>query len=322
MAEVGGGQPWEQLKLTWETCRNAPSAMVSGAAVAHGSLAYFSSDGSHDVFGYNSEKDDWSKLPECPQIDFGLAVINDILTAVGGRVGGLLSFTYINHLSSFSGGEWVTVFPSMPIKRCWPAVISAQNYLIAVGGLGEGGSLSTVEVMDMNTLEWYVAASLPEPVYRMSATVCGGRLYLLGGYGKFGNETHAVFTCTLDSLIRSCHPCHPRPQSPPHTSEASVWQRVTDVPVVFSTCITLNETVLAVGGMDSYDSSTPAVHMYNADSDSWFVLGNMPTARSQCLVVGLRDYTIAVGGYGGCGDYRSIEVGYLQLSGGCCLYSV
>ena len=90
MAEVGGGQPWEQLKFTWETCRNTPHGMTRGAAVADGNLAYFRTGNSDDVFVYNSENDDWNKLPKCPQSDFGLAVINDLLTAVGGLSGGQL----------------------------------------------------------------------------------------------------------------------------------------------------------------------------------------------------------------------------------------
>ena len=266
----------------------------------------FSSWDSHEVFGYNPEKDDWSKLPECPQRGFGLAVINDLITAVGGEVHG----QYTNCLSSFSGGKWVTVFPPMPTKRRSPAVISAQNYLIAVGGLGVGVRLSTVEIMDMNTLEWYTAASPPEPVHHMSATVCGGRLYLLGGFDNNVRPTHAVFTCTLDFLIRSCHPSS---QTPPHTSEANVWQCVADVPVLGFTCITFNGRVLTVGGEDSHGIHTAAIHMYNPDSDLWLVLGNIPTARFWCLVVGLRDYIIAVGGTGS----YAVEVGYLQLSGGC-----
>ena len=307
MTEVDGGQPWEQLKLTWETRREAPCGMRRGAAVAHGSLAYFSSYGSHEVFAYNSENNDWSELSECPQSNFGLAVVNNLITAVGGWSGR----QYTNQLSSFCGGEWVTVFPPMPTKRRLAAVISAQNYLIAAGGVGVGlRPLSAVEVMDMNTLEWYIAASLPEPVYNMSATVCGGRLYLLGGYNKNYNSTHAVLTCTLDSLIRSCHPPS---QTPPHTSEASIWQRVADIPVSLSTCTTLNGRVLAVGGWDSHYNPTAAVHMYNPDSDSWLVLGNMHPAGCDCLVVELRDCIIAVGGGGG---NFSVEVGYLQLSGG------
>ena len=309
MTEVGGGQPWEQLKLTWETRREAPRAMMRSAAVAHGSLAYFSSEDSHEVFAYNSENNELSELPECPQSDFGLAVVNNLITAVGGVSGGW----YTKRNCSFSGGEWVTVFPPMPTQRRLAAVISAQNYLIAAGGVGVGVAvLSTVEVMDTNTLEWYTAASLPEPVRNMSATLCGGRLYLLGGRDKNYSSTRAVFTCTLDSLIRSCHPPS---QTPPHTSEASVWQCVADVPVGGSTCTTLNGRVLAVGGLDSHYNPTAAVHMYNPDSDSWLVLGKMRTARYFCLVVGLRDCIIAVGGRR---SYSStVEVGYLQLSGGC-----
>ena len=304
MAEVWDVQ---QLKLTWETRRNAPCEMLRGAAVAHGSVGYFSSLGSHDVFAYDSEKDDWSKLPECPQRNFGLAVINNLLTAVGGLSSG--PFSHTNRLVSFNGSKWVTIFPPMPTKRYWPAVISAQNYLIAAGGRGVAEALSTVEVMNIATREWYTAASLPEPVYDMSATVCGGRLYLLGGY-KSITPTCAVFTCTLDSLL---HSCHPPSQSPPHTNEAGVWQRIADVPMVWSTCTTLNGRVLAVGGRDSHGTRTADVYMYNADSDSWLLVGHMSTARSQCLVVGLRDCIIGVGGY----TTLSFEVGYLQLSGGC-----
>ena len=309
MAEVWDVQ---QLKLTWKTRRNAPCEMERGAAVAHGSVGYFSS---YDMFAYDSEKDDWSELPECPQRDFGLAVINNLLTAVGGTSGLFSSVT--NCLISFSGSKWVTVFPPMPTKRRNLAVISAQNYLIAAGGLGEGRVLSTVEVMNIATQEWYTAASLPEPAYHMSATVCGGCLYLLGGkymniYHNFlgGYPTHEVFTCTLDSLL---HSCHPPSQTPSHTNEAGVWQRIADVPTQYSTCTTLNGRVLAVGGRDSHYTLTADVYMYNADSDSWPLVGRMSTARELCLVVGLRDYIIAVGGW----DSSSVEVGYLQLSGGC-----
>ena len=301
MAEVWDVQ---QLKLTWETRRDAPREMKRGAAVAHGSVGYFNPADSCDVFAYDSEKDDWSELLKCPQYNFELAVINNLLTAVGGETRGLFSEEYTNRLVSFNGSKWVRVFPPMPTRRYWLAVISAQNYFIAVGGVGVGGFLSTVEVMNIATREWYTAASLPKPVFDMTATVCGGHLYLLEA------STHVVFTCTLDSLLYSCHPPS---QTPPHTNEAGVWQRIADVPVRYSTCTTLNGRVLAVGGVDSHHTPTADVYMYSADSDSWPLVGHMPTARSQYLVVGLRDCIIAVGGF----MLLSVEVGYLQLSGEC-----
>jgi len=294
MAEVGCGEPWEQLKLTWESRGDAPYKMHSGASVAHGSMCYFRSGYAYsdDVFGYDSEKNEWSELPVCPQSEFGLAIINNLLTAVGGVSN--TTGKCVNDLVSFKGSEWVKIFPPMPTERLNHAVTTMQNYLIAVGGLESrmAGPLSIVEVMDMNILEWYTAASLPEPVYHLSATVCGGRLYLLGGYDKYSNETHAVFTCTLDSLIRSCHPPS---QTPPHTSDASVWQRVADVPVWGSTCTTLNGRMLTIGGEDT-NGYTAAVHIYNPKSDLWLLAGCMHSARSRCLVVALHNRIIAVGG--------------------------
>ena len=305
MAEVWDVQ---QLKLTWETRRNAPCEMWRGTAVAHGSVGYFSSGTSYDVFAYDSEKDDWSKLPECPQRDFGLAVINNLLTAVGGEASRLFLGDVTNRLVSFNGSKWVTIFPPMPTKRCYLAVISAKNYLIAAGGmgLGLGNVLSTVEAMNTDTREWYTAASLPVPVSDLSATIYGGRLYLLGDT----YPTHAIFTCTLDSLL---HSCHPPSQTPPHTNEAGVWQRIANVPMKYSTCSTLNGRVLAVGGEDSRDTFTADVYMYNGDTDSWSLVGHMSIGRSRCLVVELRDCIIAAGGRG----LSSVEVGYLQLSGEC-----
>ena len=84
-----------------------------------------------------------------------------------------------------------------------------------------------------------------------------------------------------------------------------------------STCTTLNGRVLAVGGLDSHGTPTADVYMYNADSDSWPLVGHMSTAQSRCLVVGLRDHIIAVGGFISGLTVSSVEVGYLQLSGGC-----
>ena len=113
MAEVGGGK---QLKLTWERRGDAPYKMHSGAAVAHGSMCYFRSGDrySDDVFGYDSEKNEWSELPVCPQSEFGLAIVNNLLTAVGGSS---TTGKYVNDLVSFNGSEWVKIFPPMPTER-------------------------------------------------------------------------------------------------------------------------------------------------------------------------------------------------------------
>ena len=299
--------------------------MLRGVAVGCGSVGYFSpgrkergSDVTREmqasfkleghsrehgiVCAYDLESDDWSELPKCPSTRFGLAVVNDLVTAVGGMS---LGGRPMNHLYSFSGGTWEKTFPPMPNKRYLPAVVTAQNYLIAAGGKEWRGVLSTVDVMNMDTLEWYTAASLPEPVYHASATVCEGQVYILGGKGRNG-ATRAVFTCTLDSLLRSCHPPS---QTPTHTGESSIWKRVADVPVVDSAFTTLKGRVIAVSGK---------VHMYDVNSDSWLVVGCTHTLHCKCLAVGLGDCIVAAGGRASWNDMSvKVEVGY---SGTLCVY--
>ena len=73
----------------------------------------------------------------------------------------------------------------MPTKRYTTAAITTKHHLIVAGGKsGRSNYLNTctVEVMDIQTLVWSTAASLPHPYSRLSAAICGDHLYMLGGW--------------------------------------------------------------------------------------------------------------------------------------------
>ena len=125
--------------------------------------------------------------------------------------------------------------------------------------------------MDIQTFIWSIAASLPHPYSRASATIYGDQLYMLGGFSEKYDNTKSVLTCSLTKLL----------QSGSYTS--SVWHRITDVPVYRSTCAAVNGELVAVGGEDA--KTTSAVYKYNPTTDSWNIISNMPTARNHCLVV-------------------------------------
>ena len=90
---------------------------------------------------------------------------------------------------------------------------------------------------------------------------------------------------------------------------------MSDLPVTLSTCVTLSDRVVAVGGSDSDGNSTDAVHMYNPQSKKWQVVGCMPTARSECLAVTIQKNIITAGGYSTAKWSEKVEVGSLQLPG-------
>ena len=62
----------------------------------------------------------------------------------------------------------------MPTKREYTAVVCGRKALTVAGGKGEWwAKLTTVEVMDTDTLQWSTVSSLPHPVNNASATVFG-----------------------------------------------------------------------------------------------------------------------------------------------------
>ena len=149
-----------RIQLRWRDGGKAPCKMGGIAAAVDGGVAYFSSgSGGHEVFAYNSADSKWSKLPKCPNHAFSPAMVNGLLTAIGGMKS---IFKLTNSLLSLIGKKWTEQFPPMPTKRCLSSAVCSGRSLIVAGGLGEGyKNLSVVEVMDTESLQR--AYSGPQP---------------------------------------------------------------------------------------------------------------------------------------------------------------
>ena len=253
-----------------------------------GDVAYFM-DCYGQTYSFNSSTRRWSLLPDCPHESSSLAVIRGLITAIGGWSKGEQ-----NKLLSIVDGrnkKWVEHLPPMPTKRSFTAAVTTKQHLIVAGGTRGLSYLNTVEVLDIETLVWSKAASLPHPYSSAPATICGDHLYMLGGFDESGDSTTSVLTCSLTELLRSCG----------ETSSDSVWSRITDAPVVVSTCAAVCGELVAVGGQDTAKRKhTSAVYKYNMISKSWDVITNMPTARRLCHVAVLPTNEVnVVGGIGG-----------------------
>ena len=276
----------EKLFGEWKQDRErTPHAMSRGAAVVDGNVAYFMNwDG--ETLSFDLSTQGWSELPLCPYQFSSLAIIRGLLTAIGGinDSGSICNKLLINHKCQ----KWVGYFPSMPTKRFLAAAVTTRQHLIVAGGKSKSNRLDTVEVMDTETLGWSTAASLPHLCSYASVTICGDQLYMLGGFDK-NSYSKLALTCSLTKLLQSCG----------QTPSDSVWHRIADVPVYFSTCVAVKGELVAVGGMDIEHKTTMAIHKYNSITNSWDIISNIPTARYHCLVVVLPTYDvmIVVGGY-------------------------
>ena len=265
----------------------------------NGNVAYFM-HWNGETFSYDSSSQRWSELPDHHHWDGSLAVIRGLVTAIGGLKGGATT----NKLLSMVNNEWVECFPPVPTKRYLTSAVSTKEHVIVAGGESESDPLDTVEVLDIETLVWSTAASLPHPYSRASATICGNQLYVLGGWDKSG-DSKLVLTSSLANLVQSCN----------GASYDSVWHRTADVPVYYSTCAAVNGALVAIGGMDTGSKPTTAVHKYNPTTNSWDVISNMPTACHHCLVVVLptNDVMVACGDTGVNNFTDKIEIADLIL---------
>ena len=278
----------DSIKLRWRDGGRAPCKMYGDVSVVDGSVAYFRPrrfiERNNEVFTYTFATNKWSELPECTNSDVSLAMVNSLLTAIGGKTS---NREVTNSLLSLTENKWTKRFPPMPTKRWLTAVVCSGKSLIVAGGEGEGKKyLSTVEVMDTETLQWSTASSLPHPLGQSTVTLIADRVYMLGGWDHNDKQSKSVFTCSLAALLLSCQPqsLGARLMNLSLARRHQVWHQVANTPVTFSTCASLHGQLLAVGGCDSDDKETTAIHMYNTTTNSWEVISHMTTPRYQCLV--------------------------------------
>ena len=283
--------------MTWREGKNAPQKMFRGAAVVYGNKAYFRPDGLKTVYSYQNilGEEQWSQLPDnISNENFDLAVIDDLLTSVGGANNG-----YTNTLLSLTGEDdrkqWSEIFPPMPTPRESVACITTRKALVVAGGYA-GVYLDTVEVMNINTKQWTTAYPLPQKQAHLSATVCGDTLYFAGGYNVGYRPSKSVLTCSLPDLL-------------PSTSLGSrlrrrlsislnVWKEISNVPVVEATLVSFNGHLLAIGGCNNSGNTTNDVYRYDSNTDSWNVVSQMKNNRSSCLaVIHPNDQLIVLGGF-------------------------
>ena len=301
-------------KMKWRKGNVAPGIMLRGAAVVYGNTAYFRpANYLSTVYLYQNilGNEHWSRLPDNPNTGFSLAVIDGLLTSVGGqeRKDGWNSCT-TNTLLSFTGeGEkkkWSKVFPPMTKQRSNPACTTTQQALIVAGGYNmyASGAQDTVEVMDIKSKQWTTACPLPQRFSELSGTVCGDSLYLAGGYTGV-SWSKSVFTCSLPDLLQpETLGSKVRYTFSRNDKGINIWKEISSLPVTRSTLVSFGGHLLAIGGKDDSWIPTTHVYIYDSHTDSWHVINKMKNKKFRCLAVTFREGQLIV--VGGCNNTLEI----------------
>ena len=297
--------------MKWQTESKAPEKMVRGSAAADSNMAYFHGDGSTTVYSYDSNTREWHRLPATPHTDSTLVVVHHVLTMVGGRISGGATDSLLSLMGEGRGIKWLPNLPAMPTKRYYTAAVCSGHPLIVAGGRDDRNRLATVEVLDTDTRQWSIASSLTHPFSAATISICGERLYMLGGRDQTG-LTRFVLSCSVPELLQSCQPqpLAGKLQTAP-ANQSTIWRCVADAPHYLSSCATLCGQLVVVGGYEA-GKYTSAITGYNETTDSWEAMGDMPTARYRALVAIINGKMMVVGGWVG-GGWRGTVTDVVEI---------
>ena len=282
--------------MRWQRESKAPEKMYRGSAAADSNMAYFHGDDSTTVHSYDSNTREWRRLPAAPHTRSTLVVVHRVLTMVGGQISGGATDSLLSLMGEGRDIKWLPNLPAMPTKRYWTAAVCSGRSLIVAGGYDGHNELSTVEVLDTDTRQWSIASALTHPFYDATISICGERLYMLGGFDQTSYWTRSVLSCSVPELLQSCQPqpLAGKLRTAP-ANQSAIWRHVADAPHYMSSCATLCGQLVAVGGYEAHEDSS-AITGYNETTDSWEAIGHMPTARCWALVVILNGKMMVVGG--------------------------
>ena len=306
-----------ELDVVWKEGPEAPCPMTRSCdAVVCGSFMYVIHQlTKNHLYVYNCITENWSQLPDCPTLHCSLANVKNALVTVGGFQQDGEKTNNLYTLST-SGGQysWTIEYPPMLTKRDSVITASSESYLIVMGGVSSEFT-KQVEVLAVDSKTWYTASSLLTNLHSGSAAVCGGKLFVLGGWVSHTTITYSTMVCSIGALIKSCQPLGALDEAKKEAKALDqeqgnkVWCYCSALPVTRATCVSYHNRILVLGGQEKGGKPANVALTYNAASNSWTEATRFSRARSQCIAAVLpSNELLIVGGYVGSNFTKDVSV--------------
>ena len=306
---------WNDLKVTWQQCADLPGkCCVFSVAELDGKVYVSGSSGRGgctNTFMYDSNKDQWSTLPDLPYGYFSLVTVTEKkqVLAIGGSTNnnGVAEFSNKVFLWDEKYNKSLTPYPNMPTARSLSSSISHGLTVIVAGGttcLDPFTITRSVEVLHINDNNlhdsyWSVVEQLPHVVCQAIPLIVDDKLYITVGC-DVGPTTCNVVTASLPELLQS---------SNNNTRSSQVWSKLPDMPY---SSISINHyqghLITFTGGhkVERPDEDKPVwelvplIHIYNPDTKTWDCVGDIPIGYYFGMSVHIREKKILfIGGLTG-----------------------
>ena len=284
------------LQLRWRRGPDMPlrkggyiqSVMVQQKVYIGGENNSFNShENDHKVMEYDILSGKWSTLPPYRACDFGMVKINNQLVLVGG----LEQDSRIKLLGAWraESKEWTHPYPEMPTARSQCSAVMYNKWLVVAGGWSEQGlHLSSVEIMDTINKQWYTGPPTPTAWTSMKTATVGDTCYFMGG--STSGSTNKVYSVSLSTLTSQL--LNPKSAT---KRKGQIWKEVSGLQVFESTPLSINGSLLALGGWKD-DEAVTEIHIYQPETGEWVKVGDLPPQHYQCTSVMISDREILVAG--------------------------
>ena len=241
---------------------------------------------SYIVMTYDISTWKWATLPPYRAWSFAMTKINNQLVLVGGTKSKALG------VFDADNKQWTHTYPEMHVGRSWCSAVVHNEWLVVAGGLSASNvPLSSVEVMNTYSKQWYAGPPTPIPWCSMKTATVGDECYFMGGYNDTWTFTNTVYNVSLSALTTGLNSS---------TRKGQIWKEISGLQTTNSTPLSISGSLVAVGGKDKDRKAMTAIHLYQPGTGEWVKVGDLPIPRCYCTCTMITDREMLVaGGYSG-----------------------
>ena len=283
------------LQLKWRRGPDMPfgmshyiqSVQVQGTLYVGGGFAA-AGDNEYIVMTYDISAGKWATLPPYSTRWFAMTAIDNHLVLLGGEGRDGVRSKVLGVWSEDTK-KWTHPYPDMTTPRSSCSAVVYNQYLVVAGGVGAGGTLSSVEVMNTDTKQWYAGPPTPIAWTEMKTAIVGDTCYFMGGWILGGPCTNNVYSVSLPALVSQLN-------SDSSAKDTQTWKELPQLPVTQAAPLSIGGSLLAVGGRCKDRKAVSALHLYQPDAGQWVKVADLPSPRYECMCTMISDKELIVAG--------------------------
>ena len=306
------------LQLSWRRGPDMPfwmsgyvqSVVVEGTVYVGG--GYVDKGNNYIVMTYDISTGKWATLPPYRAWSLAMTSINNQLVLVGGHKhrGGRSKALGVWYGDS---KQWTHPYPEMYTARSSCSAVVYNEWLVVAGGVPTGGAvLSSVEVMNIESKQWYAGPQTCVPWYLMQTAIVGDECFFMSGYTgeniTSAAATTNVYCVSLPYLISKL-------LNQSSERDGQVWKEISGLQTTYSTPLSISGSLLAVGGKDKDHKAVTAIHLYQPGTGEWVKIGDLPIPRCSCTCVLLNSNREILVIGGNVKSMRTMDMDIAKLNG-------